>query len=484
MAKNRLEKEDLEISTLSATVYQSLFHKILPNAPNTPVAMPKRDLDDDLELNIKKVLKWFHTQTPIIVSEAQSLYGNIHGDEASEIEFTFECAQKVSMTDFLNRFFLAAFNRIPSSVERTTILENAPSTIDNEHANKIIALLDEDQYLAEFKENGLKKLALYISGAGAIDESGPLKPETYTDLKDEFYQQMLYRFSEWSYLDYFFKPFVRVSKNTADFYGCVNNTSEWSDCPLSKPRSGFFDTLGFLNANPSSFLIENNNYGRVASMYFVLWGEGFEASNDVSSNDQAIPPLPSCLEQADTRYKGGGARGVASIPKTDRLCQSCHIARHLAAGSVLFRPFSHSGLIYSRSNLGALDSSDYQAALGEDWTYIPTGSTEQIPIDHQMIDDLILKQGGACAETSDGSHIPFNTVRDLGRYLVSNPKLAFKGFARHAQRAFSNSSNINFELIQRMQNSFLSGKTKILDLSKDYFSSETFQCKADMGVDE
>jgi len=295
---------------------------------------------------------------------------------------------------------------------------------------------------------------------------------------------MLHRFSEWNYLDYFFKPFVRVSKNTAEFYGCVNNSPEWSDCALSKPRSGFFDTLGFLNANPSSFLVENNNYGRVASMYFVLWGEGFEASNDVSSNDSVIPPLPSCLEQADTRYRGGGARGVASIPKTDRLCQSCHIARHLAAGSVLFRPFSSSGFIYSKSNLGVLDSTDYQDAISEDWTYIPSGHTEQIPVHHQVINSLVLNRGSACAEAPDGSHIPFETVRDLGRYLVANQRLAFKGFARHAQRAFSNSSKINFELIQRMQNSFSSGKTKILDLSKNYFSSETFQCKAETGVEE
>ena len=114
MAKNRLEKEDLEVSSLSATVYQSLFHKILPNAPSTPVAMPKMDLNDELELNIKKVLKWFHTQTPIIVSEAQSLYGNINDDEQSEIEFTFECKEKVSSINFLNRFFLAAFNRAPT----------------------------------------------------------------------------------------------------------------------------------------------------------------------------------------------------------------------------------------------------------------------------------------------------------------------------------------------------------------------------------
>ena len=372
----------------------------------------------------------------------------------------------------------------PLSQENATILENIPSNIDAESANTITLLLDQDNYLAEFKENGLKKLSQYISGSGGIDVNGQLKPETYNDLKVEFYQQMLYRFSEWSYLDYFFKPFVRVSKNTASFYGCVNNSSGWTDCPLSKPRSGFFDTLGFLNANPSSFLIENNNYGRVASMYFVLWGEGFEASNDVSTNDQAIPPLPTCLETQDTRYKGGGARGVVSIPKTDRLCQSCHIARHLAAGSVLFRPFSQNGLIYSRSNLGIIDSGDYQAALGEDWTYIPSGSTEQIPVHHEMIDNLILKRGGACAEASDGTQIPFNTVRDLGRYLVLNPKLAYKGFARHAQRAFSNSSKINFELIQRMQSSYQNGKTKILDLSKNFFSSETFQCKAGTGEEE
>ncbi len=481
MAKNRLEKEDLEISTLSAAVYQSLFHKILPNAPNTPASMPKRDLDDDLELEIKKVLRWFHTQVPIIVSEAQSLYGNVNNNEQVEIDFTFECSEKISSEDFLNRFFLAAFNRIPNFEERTNFLSNSPTTIDNENAIKFIALLDENNYQSEFKENGLKKISHYISGSGAIDFNGPFKPEAYADLQNEFYQQMLHRFSEWSYLDYFFKPFVRVSKNTAEFYGCVNNSSEWTDCPLSKPRSGFFDTLGFLNTNQSSYLVENNNYGRVASMYFVLWGEGFEASNDVSSNDQAIPPLPTCLEQIDTRYKGGGARGVASIPKTDRLCQSCHISRHLAAGSVLFRPFSSGGLIFTDSNLGILDSGDYQAAIGDDWTYIPKGSTDQVPVDYKMIDNLILERGTACAELAGGSQIPFHSARDLGRYLVSNPNLAFKGFARHAHRAFSNSSGVNFELIQKMQESFQLNKTKILDLTKVYFSSETFQCKAGTG---
>jgi len=91
--------------------------------------MPKRPLDDDLELDIKKVLKWFHTQTPIIVSEAQSLYGNINDEEQAEIDFSFECAEKVTSTDFLNRFFLAAFNRAPNSDERSTILANAPSSI-------------------------------------------------------------------------------------------------------------------------------------------------------------------------------------------------------------------------------------------------------------------------------------------------------------------------------------------------------------------
>jgi len=241
-----------------------------------------------------------------------------------------------------------------------------------------------------------------------------------------------------------------VSNHTDDFYeGC--EADEGSDayvvCEMGKNRDGFFTTLGFLNSKPSSFLRENNNYGRMAMMYFTLMGQTFTAAFDEESGGE-VRDLPDCLGTEDLRQKGGAPRGSAAIPAFGNLCQSCHISRNMAAGSIVFRKYSMNGSIYTSANLATLDSRDFDEATNEesDWTNLAAPEDDAdsgSKLTGEMLEEMLTMKPKACIVPANKNKdpIPVKSPGDIAKYLLENERALVRGFIRHAHRIFSRSQD-------------------------------------------
>src|SRR5206468_1805948 len=90
---------------------------------------------------------------------------------------------------------------------------------------------------------------------------------------------------------------VMATPRTAPLYGC-QVASGWQRCTLSPPRSGYFTTLGFLNANVGSFLSGLNNVRRVVAMAQTIVGEGLARTGMAGA---AAGPSPDCIDKTDMR---------------------------------------------------------------------------------------------------------------------------------------------------------------------------------------
>ena len=445
----------------------------------------------ELRSQIRAVLGWFQQNLPFAVTEAASRYGSEKSD-LPKIQLQFQCSKPTSLRLFINRLANAAFNRgaLPAELAEFDAADlEKPVTPDQRKA--IVAKLRASPWKDEFLEQGLKKLAMVVGGGTAVSAatSTELSAEVVGDLSQEFYQLLLAHYDEWPYKDYFMTNSVMVTSKTAPLYGCTSGPEGWTSCEMKSPRAGFFATLGFLNSRRTTFLRENNNYGRVGLVYFTLRGETFKNANDGPSGETSVPALPECLEQIDSRAFNGAPRGTAAIPNFGTVCQNCHIGRSLAAGSVLFRPFSSHGLVYNPENLGAASSPDkgdvYDATHGAKWTYTDSTAKDanKKNVTKEFLKTLLQTPVKACIATGRKQE-PFVAVSNLKEFsekIIGDDSSLASGFARHVERALVNLPTASLETILSVTKVYSDGKKTLPDLMEAYFRTETFACSEELG---
>jgi hypothetical protein len=317
---------------------------------------------------------------------------------------------------------------------------------------------------------------------------GAITSAVATDLESEFYQLMVANAGSWPYPRFFHDDTVMVTANTAPLYGasCAPPAAgvTWSACTLEAPRHGFFTTLGFLNSKQSSFLQTNNNYGRVAYLYFTLYG-GMPQAATSGPTGANTPPSPDCLEATDQRSLVGASFGTAAVPEVGVLCQGCHLRKGMAAGSVLFRPFSQIGMVYEPTQLaaGTDDAGDDPTllALAQNAVYSAPGSTTTQPVTPAFLASLLNASTSApqsCLTTGNAAMptATFQRVGDFADYLASNTIALATGFTNHANRAFSNSSEPTAEMILRVYSVMANPDHTVSQLVAAYFGSDSFAC--------
>ena len=354
----------LESSTDTADVYQTLMYRYQAQNGTQPVAMPPLATTYDAahDAGLARAIAWMRATLPLAVFDAEALYEGAaitpQEVKAALATLDFQCAVTSTLRRFLANFTLAAYDREPLAAELAAWPDGAlDQAVTPAQRSTIVADLGSPSGQAGFRASGLSRLATAIGGAPGVTPKGAVTRAAATDLASELYQLMAANAGSWPYARFFQDDTVMVTANTAPLYGpsCTppaagKGAPAWTACSLEAPRHGFFTTLGFLNSKPSSFLQTNNNYGRVAYLYFTLYG-GMPKAATSGPTGADTPPSPDCLETTDQRSLVGASFGTAAVPEVGVLCQGCHLRKGMAAGSVLFRPFSQTGLVYDPAQL-------------------------------------------------------------------------------------------------------------------------------------
>jgi hypothetical protein len=196
-----------------------------------------------------------------------------------------------------------------------------------------------------------------------------------------------------------------------------------------------------------------------------------------------VKPLPQCLKTKDHRGTIAGDTvapyGTAKIPASGNLCQSCHISRNLAAGSILFRPFRSNGLIVKASSLDGSDPEVIEATKPGHVTQ--TGRDgEKVQVDLDTLRGLLNWADGteeACWSgpgPDDGEVL--QSVKSLAEKVASSDRLLAKGLARIVPRALSNLESTSFEVQNTTIESYEKNGGKLQAIFENYFSTETYAC--------
>jgi hypothetical protein len=477
----------LETDGLTALAYQTILHRLLARPGETlrPSPMPPDQVRTEQErVDLTAMIDWFNRTLPYAVIDANARFGNA-AQSQERIVVSFGCDNTASLRRFLNATTLGLFDRPPTTGELELFPSaalDAPVTLAQRAT--IVGRLRRE-WKSEFRSVGLRKLATVIGGAPAIRAGGDVTPAMAADFKQELYRLFEAHVDEWPYARFFTANEVMVSPETAARYGCTA-ASGWTTCTMQQPRSGFFTTMGFLLSRPQSFLAEQNNYGRTAAMFFTLYGEGLLAATDGPSAD-GVPPLPGCLEGTDTRHYQNAPRGTAAVALYGRSCQTCHVNRPLAAGSVLFRPFATNGQVYTPGTLGSTMGPDkdlYDLAtnaadpVNPKWTFFD-GSGAKLPVGYSYLSGLLAAQPRACVFTGNKTqpYVSVATPAELATELMRNETSFARGFARHAQRAFANVSSLTLETSIKVRSAYEAGRRTIPDLVEAYLMSDTFSCE-------
>lgn len=490
MDKDLFSKQSLSADPLAPTIFATLLFKAKDIVGSKPAAMPLAKLSPELNAQILSAMKWMVNEFPVVVQDAQLL---LSGSEAiknlgagTAVIMNYKCTEPATLREYTRRLVNDAFSREPSPEEFKLGTGSLDAAVTVDDRMKLSArILSNPIWKLEFEDKTLRKFASKIAGSAAIKPfDGMLTELQANDLKDEFYQLLKSSYDKISYKDLLLGSRVMVSANTAGLYGCMAPASGWTPCTMQAPRESFFTSIGYLRSKPSSFLSGNNNYGRAAIMHFVIKGDVLKPGFDEENASGNINPLPACLKTKDFRGQRGTAiawRGSASVPLSANLCQSCHISRNMAAGSILFRPFNLAGLIYgSQVKLDASDP-DFAAATAADMVVQP-GMTGPIQtVSSAFLQSLLAKDGTeeACVDAvnAGGSDIALKSVKDLATYMIADGRPLSGGLARHLPRALSNLPSTTEEIIVKVNKASTDSKGFLAPMITAYFSSETYACK-------
>ncbi|NBX16515.1 MAG: hypothetical protein EBR09_04035 [Proteobacteria bacterium] len=535
MLKNSdsLEKliSKIESDQFSVEVYQSIENNILGLYDSAPKAMPYMVKFDKAQAeDYKRVLAWFQSRLPFVVSDARSKYHVKSNGVGAPVDFSYKCTSLVSGRQFLNRIAQDALGRSVRDyeVDEFEKLAAAGKTLDDavspEMRKKAVEKLGTE-WRQEFIGYGLKKFAEKLSSSGKIMGSNIIVDTALrNDIAGEFYELLKQMVQQGkSYKEILSSNKVYATKNSAPYYGAdckkrvndpKNSKLKYVECEMEAPRGTFFTTLGFLASKPSAMFFENNNYGRVAAMNEVIRGETL-LPNTAGEKGDAVRPLPECLVTNDWRVLVQGPtshapRGTASVPASGNFCQGCHINRQLAAGSIVFRPFGPIG-----EKLVAGDFTGANPLVNRDFSQ--TTEQEQLLISYILTAGSKLKEGKVIPENNnwanklpnskelqpidnetfakwlnigtaqgqergcvqeDGKNTSMTTVKDLLDYYTRDEKVYARGLSRIIPRALSNLNATNQEIINLVMESWTEGQGQLLPVIQSYFSSETFACSS------
>lgn len=500
-AQVRLLLGKLEVDQFAPTIYQAIFNKAYDVKQSEPKAMPDIPVDDAYKDKLKKLVSWFQEVMPMIVVDAQMRYhGTANAKDFVALNYQFRCEKPASFRLYLNRVTQDALGRPPTPEELKIAGANPDVPTVQAHKDAIRLKLQND-WKQEFHKYGLKRFADKLTGAADIMGSSLMADaELKSDVASEFYQRLLMGVEQGeSYKDVLLSDKVMVTAKTAPLYGCPApvapagapaGTKVWKVCDMKAPRGTFFSTLGFLASKPSNFLVDNNNYGRVAAMNEVIVGESLVPNTQGETGE--IDPLPACLKTEDHRAikQDGGAfapRGSAKVPATGNLCQSCHIRRYLAAGSIVFRPFGGVGdLLSADMILNPPANSDLarfvQEATAAKWVNRKDDSSET-PINKAFLASLLnigenQGQEAGCVPAREGKpEAKITSVRDLAAYSIGDGRTLSKGLSKLLPRALSNLSTTNLEVITSIQQAWQDGEGKLDPVFLAYFTTETYACE-------
>lgn len=490
--KETFGKELLVTDSMAPTVYMTLVMKAKDIIGGKPEAMPLREIDATERESLLRLVKWMEVELPAAASEGKIRFGDGTGGGVGVV-LNFKCGEPASFRGYVRRFANDAFGREPTAAE-LALAGHDPDEKATPADRKLVAkrLFEDPAWNAEFIDKGLRKFAAKVSGANDLKAMPGLTEAQVQDLREEFYQLLKANWDAKSFREILLMNKVMVTANTAPLYeGCAAPATGWAACNLAPPRGSYFSTIGYLASKPSSFLRENNNYGRAALMHFVVRGDVFRAAFDQDGGAEEVRELPSCLKSKDFRGNKTGTqvawRGASAIPSSANLCQSCHIERQMAAGSILFRPFNPAGLIYKAVVPANADAGFVQVNLDPEFV-AATGPeiVNQIGLTgpEEVVDEAFLmnllesSDEKACVPSRrDAPDLDLKGVDDLAKYLIGDGRVLAGGLARHLPRAMSNLAMTSEEIIVKVNQAFADGEGKLAPVFKAYFESETYGCK-------
>lgn len=488
---DKLTKEMLAVDQFAPTVYQALLNNSKGNSSSKPSPMPPSKAPEKLE----NMLAWFAINLPAVKHEAEVVYQA--GENTTQFVENYKCNEVVSFRKYLTRITNDAFDRQPTEAELKLGGENPDVMAQKEMRANVAKRIFEDKILkAEFMEKGLKKFARKFSGADDIDVGGPINSDTAYDLKEEFYETLKNKIESESFKDILLSDEVMVSRHTYKLYEeCEEQVKDVSfavtpyvPCKMTSPRGSYFTTAGYLRAKPTSFLQANNNYGRVALMHFTINGDVLKPATDGPTGGE-VRDLPQCLKSNDWRGTKQGDNvapfGAMKIPSSGNLCQSCHISRFMAAGSILFRPYSSFGSIFkseffTEENV-VKENELKNALLPELVNQVKNNEPEKVTLEFlKSLAALDSSQENACV-TASGEKEPTNlkNVKELAEKMIGDGRPLARGLARHLPRALSNVGTTNQEVFNAIDAAYRDGKGKLLPVFEAYFTTETYACKAE-----
>lgn len=498
----RLIMSRLEIDQFMPDSYQAVYNKAYEVANSQPTGMPKNvDLTVDLKLQLKSLVAWMELNFPLAVNDAAIKY---HGSKSSSgfasLNLAFKCERPATFRTYLNRVTQDALGR-PPKIEELKLVSDPDALVTQAHRDLVRQKLQTD-WAIEFRAFGVRKFADKVSGADAVRSATKMLPDmaTRNDVASEFYQRVLYAMDLGeSYKDIILSDKVMVSPNTAKLYaGCTAPVSGWKACDMAAPRGSLFTTVSFLISKPSSFLSENNSYGRVAAMNEVILGETLTPNTEGKRG--TIDELPKCLKtedfraiKKDTNY---APRGAAKIPASGNLCQTCHINRQLAAGSIVFRSFGPSGDIYTSERLKAIAASPVVEAEGEnhrlraaidtsitpEWVNKKTEDGPDTPVTVDFLASLLNignaegQEAGCVPGTAARPETKITSVKALAEYYTGDGRVLVKGLSKALPRGISNLSTTNLDVINSIQSAWQEGDGRLEPIFLNYFTTETYTC--------
>jgi hypothetical protein len=543
----------LEGSALNQNAYQSIVNKYLKKV-DSPSAMPPEFKDPEQEKKLGNLISWFQDTLPGAVREAEIKYG-IKPEFRSNIQVQLDakCEKLISGWDLQNRFMLRALGRPTNQVdafEKNLLSEAEKAAPASAEVRKKIVreLLSRPELKKKFEDVAIFNLAQKIANAGAIRKYGisvepRLEAEAVEDLQSEFAQLVKKYYQTVPYPQLFLLNKVMVTAATAPLYRSpaaelgrlaeqqrdkYRETCEppaagqtWAECTLSPKRGNYFGTRGFLVSKPSAMFQNNNNYGRGGDAHQVVFGEVLMANTDGVSGEKP-KPIPQCLDvTADKRWvlKGKGnlnsekaAWGAIAIPFYGRVCQGCHLNRHLAAASVVFRPFGFSGEIifpemmvtdggnpiklYEDMNL--IQKARAANASGEDpRTHVSHSDASATLFNFidpafykKLLEEVDTNSKATCfpdpADPLNMDKAKFaNSLAQYGEFLIHQNdapdapvrgSAAVRGLTRFLPSTFANTNSTNLEIIRDVNLAFSESGGLLLPMLEAYFQTESFAC--------
>jgi hypothetical protein len=518
-----LNRSVIVTDSQATAVFQTLVNAI-EKRPK-PVAMPlgaNFEADSEEEKQHLRVIKWYLEDAPEVAVNAWLDYRqfNPYGPD-TEVKFNFECKTPVSFRAFLTRLSLDAFDRLPTQAELGSFGDAALDAAVTAELRKSASsrLLSDATWRKEFLDKGFRRFAMKLSGAESIRRSSVadekpagtagvpdvkkagLTQEEADHLKQEFYQILLGNIDATTgkekkkYQDILLGNEVFVSDVTQKLYGCAGKPGQgqWISCDMQQAsgsvlRQSYFTSFGYLSSLPTSVLIDNNNYARTSALYYFIRGVPLKAATN-GPKGGTVAELPSCLKSKDTRGHQAGESfspiGTIQIPLAGNVCQTCHIDRNLANGSLLFRPFGAWGQSITSVDIGKYGESipGVTEALKMQRRSITNPTDPAVNnVDLEFLKSLMPGATGAFDGESaclvvDGNQKPLNNVKDLAEFLIADGRPVGAGMARHIPKGISNLSSTNSELINLMERTFMESDGRILPLFAAYFASETYSCR-------